>query len=103
MDEIITAPFATGKINQIANNPPRFRHLHGIDRIVAAEATRPMLRQLAALAGGALKQELTGQPSGAVIAPQQNIRFSLRKESKPAANKSALERRIDNLRKLHVD
>ena len=67
MDQIITTPFATGKINQIGNVASRLRHLYGVERIVAAEATRPILRQLAAKAGCELQAKLTGKQPKSVL------------------------------------
>jgi hypothetical protein len=78
MNEIITKPFETGQITPISNLP-RGQHLRGTDRILAAEHTRPMLRQLSAKAGCELQSQLTGQQPKSVLM-QRITKIMLKKE-----------------------
>jgi hypothetical protein len=55
LDQLVTAPFATGKTESI--DVPT-GNLRGIDRIMAAEFKRPWLRDLSAQSGNILKQKL---------------------------------------------
>jgi len=62
MDLLILAPFATGRtdIGVIASIKPKGQHenLLGLDRLVNAESTRPMLRKLSAQARAAMLAKL---------------------------------------------
>lgn len=116
MDTITTLPFATGDlgISTLASTGLRQgqKKLRGINRILAAEATRPWLRLLAAKAGIALEKHLQGMGTGA--APGRSpLARSMRaaenqqrmEQSRSALEKSwmqAMDRRADALQAERV-